>query len=255
MAKRLIIFLVLVALMFLVGQSLVYLFGEELNRSPGYLSAYPKSGYYEIDPTTILTRLNHGETNVFTPFYGDLDRDEPYYDSIAWTQSDYLKIANALSLETWNEPLDLDSWKTEYLSLAQSCENDPHGFHTFALVYYKDLGMRKWERHYVTRLIQINAWQGLIWWGKDATFSTPLLLGWDGAELTQFKVVADDALRIAEENSGSDTRLKANNKCRIIVSVNQISALPHRVNWLVTYERTDFFMHINPYTGKSKILK
>jgi hypothetical protein len=250
---RSIIFLSLIVLALLAGQTVLFLFGEDSSRSPGYAREYPDSGYYEINPGTILASLDQGKTDVFVPFLGDPDRDEPHYDSIAWTQADYLKIANALSLEAWNEPLDLESWKTEYIRLVQKCENDPRGFHTFAIVYSKELGMRDLERRYVTRLIEINAWQGLIYWGKNATFSAPLLLGWDGAELTRFKIVADDALQIAEKSGGSNIRSEVNNNCRIILSVNQLSTLPHQQNWLVDYERTKFYVHINPYTGKYKI--
>lgn len=80
MTKRLInwksiVFLVLIILALPAGQILTYLFGEDLNRSPGHFSVYTDSGYYEIDPTTILERLNHGEANVFTPFFGDWNRE------------------------------------------------------------------------------------------------------------------------------------------------------------------------------------
>jgi hypothetical protein len=250
MTKRLIIFLVLAALVPLIGQTLGYLFGEDLNRSPAYFSVYPDSGYYEIDPTTILERLNHGETNVFTPFFGDWDREEPYYDSITWTQSDYLKIANALSLETWKEPLDLKGWDVLMIDLQRSCDDNPHGFDTFSITYYKSMGIKNWERQYTTRLIEVYSWKGIIRWGSNAVFSTPLLLGWDGFDLTQFKIMADDALPIAEENGGRDVRRKVDNSCWILLTANQLSPLPHGVNWLVDYERADFYMHINPYSGK-----
>ena len=82
----------LVILTILACQILVFLFGEDYRNPPGSFSAYPNSGYYEIDPETILYMLSLGKTDVFTPFWGDWDRDQPYYDSIAWTQADFLKI-------------------------------------------------------------------------------------------------------------------------------------------------------------------
>jgi len=251
---RLITFLFLVILIVLVSQIILFLFGEDYSGSPAYFSAYPNRGYYEINPETILTNLDQGKTNVFVPFFGDTDRDEPYYDSIAWTQSDYLKIADALSLETWHEPLDLESWQVIDMDLIRGCGDNVQGFHTFTITYYKTLGITNWERHYTTRLIEIYSWQGLVRLGKDTVFSAPLLLGWDGLDLNQFKITADEALQIAEKNGGLDARLKVDNTCRIILRVNQLSPLPHRPNWLVDYDRADFYMHINPYTGKYKIL-
>lgn len=248
---RLVISLALLtALMILFGQMFVFLFGENYGRSPAYLSVYPDSGYYEINPETILASIDQGEMDVFVPFYGDADRSEPYYDSIAWTQSDYLKIANVLSLKTWNEPLDLRGWQVIDMDLMQDCDNDTHGFHTFTITYYKALGVTNWERRYLSRLIEIYSWQGLIRWGKDASFSAPLLLGWDGFDLTQFKITGDDAIQIAERNGGEDARQSVDNSCVTVLSANQLAPLPHRVNWLVNYEQADFYLHIDPYTGE-----
>jgi len=260
MNKRLIVwrsatFLFLVVLIVLVSQVVLSFFGEDYSRSPAYFSVYPDSGYYEINPETILANLDQGKTDVFVPFLGDPNQDRPYYDSIAWTQLDYLKIANALSLETWHEPLNLESWQVIDMDLIGSCDDNAQGFHTFTITYYKSLGITNWERHYTTRLIEINSWQGLVRWGKDAVFSAPLLLGWEGVSLNQFKITADDALQIAETNGGSDVRLKVDNACRFVLRVNQLSPLPHRVNWLVDYDRADFDMHINPYNGKFEILR
>lgn len=250
-----IILLFLTVVIVLVGQAVLYLFREDYRGSPAYFSAYPDSGYYEINPETILASLDQGETDIFVPFFGNPDRDEPYYDSIAWTQSDYLKIANALSLEIWNEPLDLGVWRVIDMDLMQDCGNNPHGFHTFTITYYKDLGTANRERHYTTRLIEVYSWKGLVRWGSGAIFSTPLLLGWDGFNPNTFKITGDAALQVAEKNGGLNARLKANNSCMTIISVNQLSPIPHAKDWLVSYERADFYMHIDPYTGNFKILR
>jgi len=252
---RVIPIFVLVALTPLVWQILVILFGEDYSGTPAIFSVYPKSGYYEIDPETTLDTLSRGETNVFTPASPEiLYRDEPTYDSIAWTQSDFMKIANALSLKTWNEPLDLKSWKVIYMSFLGGCENQTSGFHSFTIAYYKPLGIADFEKQYTTRLIDIISWQGLARWGNDAVFSTPVLLGWDGVDVSKFQVTADDALQIAENNGGLDVRRNVDNACRLILTVSQLDPLPHRANWLVDYDRADFYMHINPYNGKYKIL-
>ena len=244
----------LAAFTVLLGQVLIFLFGENYGRSPAYFGVYRDSGYYEINPEKILASIEQDETDIFVPFYGDIDRDEPYYDSIAWKQSDYLKIVNALSAETWNEPLNLEDWQVIFIDLIGDCHDEARGFHTFTITYYKALGIENWERRYVTRLIEIYPWQGLIRWGKDATFSAPLLLPWDGFSLTEFRITGDDALQIAERNGGVNARQKIDDSCMTVLTVNQLSPLPHRVNWLVDYERADFYLHINPYTGEYKKL-
>lgn len=249
-----IIILFLVVLTLLICQVLVFLVGEDYIGSPALFGVYTESGTYEINPETLLEKLDQGETDLFTPFFGDWNRDEPYYDSITWTQADYIKIANALSLEIWNEPLDLENWRIIDIDFIGRCENNPSGFHTFTIAYYKALGISNWERKYTTRLIEVYSWLGLVHLGTDAVYSSPLLLGWDGVDLTQFIIMANDALQIAEKNGGLDARRRVDNSCRIMLTVNQLSPLPHRVRWLVDYDRADLYMHVNPYTGKHKIL-
>lgn len=247
-------FLVLAIFSIFVCQVFVFLFGEDYGGSPGHFNIYPESSYYEIDPETILDTVNLGENDMFTPFFGDWNREEPYFSSITWTQSDFLIIANALSLKIWREPLDLESWDVKYMSLSRSCTNSPNGYDALRIVYYKSLGITNWERHYTTRLIEIRPWKGLVRWGGDAAFSTPLLLGWDGIDLTKFEVTADDALQIAEKNGGSDVRLKVDNACWIALYMDHNPPLKRREIWEVEYERTGFYIDINPYTGKYKIL-
>jgi len=245
----------LVVLIPFVCQILVFLFGEDYSGSPAHFSDYPESGFYEINPETLFDTLNREEANTFIPASSEIwYRDEPYYDSISWTQSDYLRIAIILSLRTWNEPLDLENWKVIFMYLIADCENNPNGFYSFSIVYYKPLGIVNFERQYTSRLIDIIPWQGLIRWGNGAVFSTPISLGWDGVDLSQFKIAADGALRIAENNGGSDVRRNVGNDCSIALSMSQLNPLPHRENWLVDYYRPGFYMQVDPYNGNHKIL-
>ena len=66
--------------------------------------------------------------------------------------------------------------------------------------------------------------------------------------------MADDALQIAEKNGGADVRLGVDNICGITLRLNHNPPLKHSENWLVDYDRTGFYIDINPYTGEHKIL-
>ncbi len=84
--------------------------GREPN--PNFLSDYPenRTGYYQFDPKTIFASLDRGK-EVFTPLLIKNPNDvNVEYDNIVWTQSDFLRVANALSQQVWHEPLDLDGW-------------------------------------------------------------------------------------------------------------------------------------------------
>jgi hypothetical protein len=246
--------LLILSLLFVIAIVIKIFWYDDGYRNPLHFSQYPTYGYYEIYPETILGSLNQGVTEVFTPASEEIwNREEQYDEAILWSQSDYLKIADALSQEVWHESLDLKEWKVLYLSLNQSCENNPQGFHTFSIVYFKNLGVGFLNRRYQARLIDIIPWQGLIRWG-DSTFSDVLIPGWGNSHLNDFNVTADGALLIAERNGGSKVRQEANNMCRISIWINNYPPVTGYTNnnWLVDYGVSDFYVLINPFSGKLK---
>jgi hypothetical protein len=61
--------------------------GEDY-RSPGNFGSYPNSGMYTFNPETIFESLEQGKADVFTPYFGNPDDVELYYDPLEWLQSD-----------------------------------------------------------------------------------------------------------------------------------------------------------------------
>ncbi len=220
--------------------------------NPLHFSSYYDSGYYEIHPGTILESLSQKKNDLFTPASEEIwNRDEPHYEVITWSQSDYLKVADALSREVWHEPLDLKEWKVLYLDLEQDCVDNPLGFYEFSIVYFQNSGIGFWSREYQTRLIEVYTWRGLIRWG-EASFSDALLPGWGNADVYNFKVTADNALFVADNNGGSKVRQKAHNACWIAVWVNNYPPVNGYSNndWLVDYRMVDFSIRIDPFSSK-----
>lgn len=249
MTKRLTIWaLIIVFFLIVFAFLIVNLFvSEEDYRMPGRLGSYPDSGSYTFDPNTILESLDKGDFDVFTPYFGNPDGIKLNYDPIAWSQSDYLKIASALFQKIWGESLDLKNWHIESVYLAQDC-NASQGFNTFNIVYYQNLGMRNWEHKYVTRLIEIEPWRGLADWGGNAIFSSTLLSEWKNIDLENFVISADDALQIAEEHGGN----KADKSDCSTISVSMFQH--DHEKWDVNYFAANFRMQINANNRKYKIL-
>jgi len=54
----------------------------------------------------------------------------------------------------------------------------------------------------------------LVEWGGETNLPHPIF-GQKGFDLSKFKISADDALRIAEENGGAKFRSDYNNECNI----------------------------------------
>ena len=105
-----------------------FLRDSQLKPDPNFLSGYPddKWGFYQFDPRTILASLDQGKTDVFTPLLDDPNDVSIEYDGIAWSQSDFVRVASALSQKVWNQPLDLNSWAVYTFLFTGDC-NDNFG--------------------------------------------------------------------------------------------------------------------------------
>jgi len=241
--RSLITFLALI-----VTVSACQLIEEQGRQYPSTIGTFSETGAYVINPTTILDSLNHGETNVFAPVLATPNDDSILpSDSIYWAQADYLKIANALSQFIWNETLD--DWLVYYLVFERNCDDHPGGFYSADIIYYKTIGVG-WQKKYTARWIQIYPLASIVYWGGDTDF--PSSNGWVAIDLRKFKITADDALRIAEENGGDRLRSKVQNVCNISID------LPNNdkdISWDIRYNSNPFFeIIVDPYSGKYELL-
>jgi hypothetical protein len=211
--------------------------------NPNLLSDYPenRTGYDQFNPQTILSSLDQGKTDLFTPLLIDPNTLDVYYPGIAWTQSDFLRVGNALSQKIWHEPLDLDGWDVYFILVSGACNDNFSGFDDFEITYYKTI-KTGWETVYTARHIDLIPGTGVARWAGDDNFSTPFIFGWQNIELTKFKTTPEQAVRIADENGGKAGRLN-DDKCQVSVSTIEN-------DWFVGYSRTQLNIFINPFTGK-----
>ena len=205
--------LILTFVMFLIYDN--HLHKEEDLRNPGYISSYWDTGYYAINPETILASLESGDDNVFMPLLIDpQDITEDVTDmNISWTQADFLRIASALSRLVWDDPIDSGGWNVYFISFGGSC-SDPAGFFSATITYFKT-----GRTAYTTRLIEINPYLGYVAWGGEATYPKPILQKWNSVDLFGAEFTADDALRIVGEDAKERFQLQGN--CGGIMSTPQ----------------------------------
>jgi hypothetical protein len=218
------------------------------DKTPGFISNYASNGDFTFDPETILASINQDETNVFTPFDGNPD-ELPIHNSIDWTPADYLKIANILSQQIWNESLDLEKWAVYFVYFQTDCKDNLQGFNEFRIVYYKSLGIKNWEWKYEVRDIDVFPWQGLIRWGGGTVFSAPLLSAWHDLNWLKFNIAPVNAMQIADQNGGKEERIQVQNICIINVSMNQDGD----EIWDVGYPEAYFRIGVNANNGAYKI--
>ncbi len=223
-------------------------FGFQGRSYPSTIGTFRETGDYRINPKTILESLDQGETNVFIPILATPGPDMPLLpaDSVPWTQSDYLKIANALSRLVWKETLA--GWSVYYLAFDRECQDNPRGFDSADIIYYKTIEVN-WQKVYTARYIQIYPLASEVRWGGGTNF--PISDRWKDIDLAKFQISADDALRIGEENGGKEARSRVGNDCSISIST------PDHNNddrWDVGYYyNVHFELIVDPYSGKHEI--
>jgi hypothetical protein len=219
--------------------------GRKYPSTPGTFNV---TGNFTINPTTILDSLDHGKTNVFTStVVTHTDDTSLPSGSVQWTQSDYLKVANALSQFVWNEPLD--GWLIYFLSLENTCQDNLSGFDSFVAIYYKTIGSG-WGKMYTARYIEIYPLASIVYWAGDTDF--PISSGWAAIDLSKFKITADDALQIAEDNGGIEHRTRVHNYCNVSIT---LPTGKDDNRWDIAYYYSPSLeMVIDPYSGEYEIL-
>jgi hypothetical protein len=219
------------------------------NKRPLSLSSpsYTDTGLFRIDPGTILMSLEKDDTDVFLPDSRTLDDryNGPilYNEPIGWSQSDNLKIVSALNQYVWKDTLD--SWKLYGMIFNVDCQDNLNGLPGGDFEYFKT-DFDKGKIIDTWREIEIAPEYSWVAWGGGAEFPHPIL-GRKSIDLNRLKVTAEEAIRIAEDNGGRDTRSRVQNRCSIHLSLR-----PQGFNgWVVDYgSSSDFEIQIDPYTGE-----
>ncbi|MFT3891640.1 MAG: PepSY domain-containing protein [Anaerolineales bacterium] len=234
-------------LLFLVSALFVFrLLHDSKLQYPYGLSNFVDRGDYKIEPNSILQDLERGEKDVFKPGTNiSLEVNSAYkVDSFSWQHSDYMEVAKALHQFVWNETLN--DWKMYGMIFARRCQDNPRGFEGADFTFYKN---NKRGGYTVHEMDLYPGDSGVSWGGSD-NWSRPLF-GWTSINLQRLKITADDALQIAEENGGTEFRVKTSNMCdiQLVIKPN-----PDGDNdWIVGYYANNgsehFEIQINPYTG------
>lgn len=252
------IMMVLLVLLLLFGSiyliSYVYWTSKAI-RYPIGLESYPDKGKYKINPETILTSLDRGETDVFVPISVPIEESYRLFSpgSFSWRQSNYFKISSSTHHYVWEEKLD--DWRLSAMHFSGNCLDNPNGFDGGEITFFKPTSDGS---SYETRLIIISPLWGEVEWGGSAFYPHPPLFGWKSIDLDRLEVTADDALQIAEENGGQEIRKEVGNSCtvKIILSPNTDSGYVWRVYYFPGYPYYDaetFEINIDPYTGHYEI--
>jgi hypothetical protein len=204
---------------------------------------------YGIDVQTILQSLDRGDTEVFTPQVAtqEVISEIP---PVQWSQKDYFQVAQALHEFVWQEPLD--NWRLNRVFFRLSCEDAAFGPQFMALDMFKAAQFDEMDSR-IERYLYIEPWLNQVKWSEVEYYPAQFhRLALDPA---QIRILAEDALEIAEGNGGREARLRAEKACDISGS---ITPGVREGNWWVSYTGeswvTLFDIIIDAQTGDYEVI-
>ena len=233
--------------LFLAMCSCLYFYPEP-ERVPYQLRYYSdeKKGFMQFEPETILNAIEQGEPGLFSSMEGWYTEAE--HPTIKWSQAQFIRVANALSQQVWDESLDFDHWDVySFRFLGGYCDDNIDGFFGFDLIYYQTLksGM---ETIYTARTISITPYEGKAIWA-EGEFSVDFFQRWRSINLVNFQIAAEQAHQIAEKNGGRDARMNQED-CNVFVDAENYWLGDA---WRVRYVAQIFDAYIDPFNGKVRL--
>lgn len=212
-------------------------------------------GDYLFDPGSVFQALEQGDRQVFSlpasGFEATPGADGP---PVQWTQSDYLRLAEAFHQFKWGETLD--NWSLQDIHFrVNQCKQVPLGPQWVSLKLFKvvdepGVGPTRYV-HYV----HIYPQQGLLSWAEVHYF--PSLQEIPPLDWWQIKIAAEQALQIAEQQGGREARLAVDGRNSCWVHGRLISELREN-DWRITYSSGDdniFDIQVDEQSGQINFLQ
>lgn len=205
-----------------------------------------ESGYYLINPDTILDELAQGNIDVFA--LNDVTPEPPLlnpFSAVQWTESDYFLIAQALYQFVWNE--SIEDWSLWDLTFAMRCGDVSNGPQTAYFTFYKVVQVREQESR-LKRQLNIDPSNNSVSWSEIEYY--PNLVHLRPLDLSQHKLSVTEVLQIAERNGGGEARAAVDNNC--IVRIQLFNSNIWRVSYVQVLDLLS--MDIDARSGKYKII-
>lgn len=233
-AKKVVFFL-LVAALIMVGLISCSIDQRESETTTGIQ-------YFTIEPASILESLSQGKKDVFTsinsePRLDSASKNEP----VAWKQTDYFQIAEALHNLIWGE--SLETWNLYRMNFTLGCDQVDRGLQYAQFVFFKVINEQQTRIEHFIEIDPSRKFAQVM-----ETKYEPNLANWKAIDLSKVKVSAREALQIAEKDGGQEKRLAVKNACSISVGISRDTVVYD--GWLVDYSPSIFLDKIDPITGK-----
>ena len=207
--------------------------GPDLPPSITYLK---NSGSSKIDPQTILTSLERGDTDFFQ-LSNSIPANPQFVMNIEWTQAEFLRVATAFSQAVWKE--SFDGWNLYRMNFFATCKDSPRGFGEAQFYFYKWTIVNA-RRLFSVRAILVDPEYGYMAWGSDENWPFPMFGGKvKKIDLGKVTIMGEKALLMAESKGGLNIRESAGNDCSVIASMQP--GIYAQTDWLIMYGGSNEF--------------
>lgn len=182
---------------------------------------------YTIDAQTILQSLDQTNIDVFKLEMATPESTPERLPSVRWSQTDYYRVAQAFHEFVWQE--SLDKWKLNLIFFRLDCTDAALGPQMMSFDMFRMDKTREGDSR-IDRSIYIWPQQNQLHWSEAEYY--PVRFRKSVLDLTKVEIMAEEALRIAEEHGGRNARLASNNTC---VISGHLGADTRYNGWLVSY--------------------
>ena len=208
--------------------------------------------YYSMDPDTILESLAQRNTDVFNLLTATPEGELPSPEkSILWSEEDFLLVAETIYEQSWGERLG-DQNLYNMLFHVNCADVEWEAFSDAEIKSFKVIQVEGEEETRVEYWISIWPEIDLVYtlevaYQPNVNYKVPI-------ELSQYRVYASEALRIAEDNGGGEIRTKVGNDCKISAMAPGLDGK----GWQVLYYSDGFTrlfeIAIDPQTGDYEVM-
>ena len=242
--------IIIIGFVLAVGVSCALLLEKIIIYFEGEILIDDYSGYFTISPKNILTDLSAGLEGDFIP------SDTPPHvsfpnegDPVRWDIDDYMLIAHRV-----NEMFEKDSpgdWEFNMISGDWDCEHIDYGPQSAHFRMFKVYKTKKESFRMVNSIRILPRRNSIIWYIRE---ESPVLFNWAVIDPRRLNISMGEAVEIAEENGGKETRAEEIDQCSLHVLYNPDGSFYG--GWRVEYQnaisdRLDLYL-ISPETGEVK---
>jgi hypothetical protein len=229
---------------------IVLCFVVSCNLEPQQQDIIPlRDEYYSFNPDTVLMDISNNKEGVFKPLNATpFIPGSQSFSLVRWTEKDYYLISQFAYQKLWRE--NPNDWNLRHVYFSLDCSEVLEGPQFAVLVFNNVLPDTNERTSLIEHGFYIDVGNNTV--NSVKTEYAPALSSNYPTVVTNANISIREALIIAEEQGGRDSRESVSNDCQI-----GITLFGNSENWRITYvDPLDLFqINVSIVNGEYKVLK